>query len=518
MATASLLPQPRAVFYDSNGNPLVGGKVNTYVAGSTTPKTTWQDTAETTANTNPVVLDSAGSCLLYGEGAYQITVTDASGNAIAGYSGVSSDGTSSTLVAYEASLASLTNAVAGTALVGYLSTLTGGVGRTLQSKLRDVISAADFGAVGDGATDDTAALVSAIAAARGLGRALYIPGTTASYKVSAAITLASPIHIYGDYATTRIKTTSTTADIFVLTGVAGTLIDNITLDSSVTRTGGSYISMPGIVGDVKIRNCHFNNHWRGIMISGTGSAIIDVDTCYFFNCVTNGVGISISAGFEVRIRHILMNSGASPQPDSGIAISACADVTLEDVNIIAHQRCLLIAPAAGQEVDSVWATDCYFDTSSQYGLLIQTVAGSNVQRCRFIGCWFSSHTLAGSLLTGAAGTLAGIEFVDCHAFANGTNGFETTYGTYVTYIGCQAASNGGSGMLFAANVGDFTVDACTLGPTGGFGANGGWGLSIAAGNGNHFIVTSNRLYGNGSGSLTNGATGVSTAVANNISV
>lgn len=91
MATATLLPPSRAVFYDSNGNPLSGGLVNTYIPSTTTPKTTWQDSGEATANANPIVLDSAGSCLLYGSGSYQLTVTTSLGVAVPGYSGVTAD-------------------------------------------------------------------------------------------------------------------------------------------------------------------------------------------------------------------------------------------------------------------------------------------------------------------------------------------------------------------------------------------------------------------------------------------
>jgi hypothetical protein len=89
MATAALLPQARAVFYDANANPLAGGKVYTYIPSTTTPKTTWQDSAEATPNSNPITLDAYGSCLLYGAGAYQLTVTDALGVSIPAYSGVS---------------------------------------------------------------------------------------------------------------------------------------------------------------------------------------------------------------------------------------------------------------------------------------------------------------------------------------------------------------------------------------------------------------------------------------------
>ena len=88
MSGASQLPPARSVFYDANGAPLSGGFVYTYIQGSTTPAQTWQDANETIPNSNPVVLDANGSCLLYGNGAYQFTVTDALGNAVPAYSGL----------------------------------------------------------------------------------------------------------------------------------------------------------------------------------------------------------------------------------------------------------------------------------------------------------------------------------------------------------------------------------------------------------------------------------------------
>lgn len=45
---------------DDNGQPLSGGKLYFYETGTTTPKNTYSDSAETTANANPVILDAAG--------------------------------------------------------------------------------------------------------------------------------------------------------------------------------------------------------------------------------------------------------------------------------------------------------------------------------------------------------------------------------------------------------------------------------------------------------------------------
>jgi hypothetical protein len=47
-------------FFDNNGLPLAGGLIYTYQAGTSTPLVTYTDNGGTIANTNPIVLNSAG--------------------------------------------------------------------------------------------------------------------------------------------------------------------------------------------------------------------------------------------------------------------------------------------------------------------------------------------------------------------------------------------------------------------------------------------------------------------------
>lgn len=60
MATTSLSPTPKLQFFDANGDPLSGGLLYTYEAGSTTPLASYTDSTGNIANTNPIVLDSRG--------------------------------------------------------------------------------------------------------------------------------------------------------------------------------------------------------------------------------------------------------------------------------------------------------------------------------------------------------------------------------------------------------------------------------------------------------------------------
>lgn len=70
-----LSPVFRQRFFDSNGDPLAGGKVYTYVAGTTTPKATYTDSTGSSANTNPIILDANGECDIWmGSGYYKIVL------------------------------------------------------------------------------------------------------------------------------------------------------------------------------------------------------------------------------------------------------------------------------------------------------------------------------------------------------------------------------------------------------------------------------------------------------------
>ena len=49
-----------AQFFDNSGNPLSGGKIYSYEAGTSTPLPTYTSSTGITAHTNPIILDSAG--------------------------------------------------------------------------------------------------------------------------------------------------------------------------------------------------------------------------------------------------------------------------------------------------------------------------------------------------------------------------------------------------------------------------------------------------------------------------
>lgn len=79
---ATLVPNAKQQFFDNVGDPLAGGSVTMYVPNSTNKKTTWQDAAQTINNANPIILDSAGRAVIFGQGNYQQLLKASSGTTI----------------------------------------------------------------------------------------------------------------------------------------------------------------------------------------------------------------------------------------------------------------------------------------------------------------------------------------------------------------------------------------------------------------------------------------------------
>jgi len=119
---AYLAPIP-TTFLDDQGNPLSGGKVYTYASGTTTPQASFTDATGSVANTNPVILDSAGRANIYfGSSAYSLKVTTSGDVFVRQYDNVSASAPS-TIVSDIASTSDMSKGVA----------LVGGAGRVIDS-------------------------------------------------------------------------------------------------------------------------------------------------------------------------------------------------------------------------------------------------------------------------------------------------------------------------------------------------------------------------------------------------
>src|SRR5260221_8078809 len=74
-AAATLLPNGKQSFEGANG-AYANGSLNMFQPGTSTPKSTWQDAAQTILNSQPIQLDSNGCAIIYGTGSYRQQLFD----------------------------------------------------------------------------------------------------------------------------------------------------------------------------------------------------------------------------------------------------------------------------------------------------------------------------------------------------------------------------------------------------------------------------------------------------------
>jgi hypothetical protein len=60
MAVGTIMPLPRFTGFDANVDPVAGGQLFTFIAGTSTPVATYSDVGLTVAHANPILLNSAG--------------------------------------------------------------------------------------------------------------------------------------------------------------------------------------------------------------------------------------------------------------------------------------------------------------------------------------------------------------------------------------------------------------------------------------------------------------------------
>jgi hypothetical protein len=129
---AILTPTPKFSAITATGTPLVGGKLYSYAAGTSTPIATYTDSYGTTANSNPVILDARGEAnvWLLDTAAYKLALYDADNNLIWTVDNVNGD----------TGLSGPT----GASLIGFIQAGTNAVATNVQQKLRQQVSVFDF--------------------------------------------------------------------------------------------------------------------------------------------------------------------------------------------------------------------------------------------------------------------------------------------------------------------------------------------------------------------------------------
>lgn len=347
-----------AQFFDNDGNVLSGGKIYTYVAGTSTPTPTYTTAAGNIAHSNPIVLDSGGRVptgeiwltdgVLYkfvlkdsgdaliatydnisginsnavaytnqqeiitataGQTVFDLTITYAPGtNSLsvfvdgvnqygpgAQYAYTETDGNTVTFnsglhVGAEVKFTTTQQQGAGAvdaSQVSYDPPFTGSVPTNVEAKLAQTISVMDFGATGDGVTDDTTAIQAALTA--GGGNAVYFPA--GNYKITSSVSIPNNTYVYGDGEASRLFADGTVGALLRGTWPCEFVtVDNLCIDGGkVDGTGDIvvcfYTSAPIATPNTKnqnmtIRNCVIKNASAGIGIENGKYINVHDNTIY----------------------------------------------------------------------------------------------------------------------------------------------------------------------------------------------------------------------------------------------
>ena len=278
--------QPFPIFTDADGQPLDDAYIYIGAANQnpvSNPITVYWDSALTIPASQPIrtsggyPVRNGTPARFYANSDYSILVRDKNGAFV--YTEPNETGSVSS------------------ELVTFLQSGTGAVQRTTQSKLRDVVSVKDFGAVGDGVTDDTVAIKAAI----NTGKSVYFPGgsfgSPAIYKISSTLNVGVQT-IYSENTRNAIIKTSTSGINMVSLGSSSVMM-NLQVDGG--NVARCCVQVPATANRVSIVRVRASYAERGFELIDTQNSWIQetfaqyCDYNYVFdgteNCkVYHGIG------------------------------------------------------------------------------------------------------------------------------------------------------------------------------------------------------------------------------------
>jgi hypothetical protein len=258
------------IFTDIDGQPLEDGYVFIGTANLnpiTNPITVYWDAALTLAAAQPIrtlggyPMNSGTPARLYVNSNYSIQVQNKNGSLI--YSAPSAtERFSGVVIEVDATD------------VSFIQAGTGAVTRTAQAKMRDVVSVKDFGAVGNGVADDSAAILAAALATSTSGQALYFPAGTYLGK---NLLIYPDTTWFGDghASVIRLSNSASSGDVLIKNKNCGTNING----SDAAVPGDNNIILQNLAFDGNKTNQTNQNSlifWRRVQFSR-------IVGCKFFN-------------------------------------------------------------------------------------------------------------------------------------------------------------------------------------------------------------------------------------------
>jgi hypothetical protein len=229
------------------------------------------------------------------------------------------------------------------------------------------VNARDFGAVGDGVTDDTVALQAAMDFVSGTGRVLVIPPSTSFYRITATLYPKSFTTIWGYGATIKNSGTSIFNMIWAYGTDGGPYLTDINIFGLTVDCNGTYLDGGGsgiggsYCNNLRIRDCTVKNAWlQGIFFArggkncwiesnyverawGDGIHIGDqytgntlenvwIDSNQVYNCFDDGIGVTGGA----HLVWVTNNKVDTVTAAAGIDLSGCYQTYVQGNYVTAY--------------------------------------------------------------------------------------------------------------------------------------------------------------------------------------
>jgi hypothetical protein len=179
---------------------------------------------------------------------------------------------------------------------GFIQAGTGAVQRTVESKLQDVVSVKDFGAVGDGVADDTAAIQAALAT----GTSVRFPSGT--YLVTETLSPSSNTSLIGTDGFQRCKIklnyTSASRSTVSIDNKVDVVIKGLTLEGGRggLNTAGNCVIVRNNAVDIFIQDCYFLNAPAESILVRDNCQRVTISDCLFETTVSSKNQIFLLSG------------------------------------------------------------------------------------------------------------------------------------------------------------------------------------------------------------------------------
>jgi hypothetical protein len=419
-------------------------------------------------------------------------------------------------------------ATGATTNLQYLQGGAGGVARPLTSKFQDIVSVRDFGATGNGVTNDTAAVNSAIVAACGSGAGGAVGGLVTfpagNYLITTGAVVVTQANCYltgVGVDATIITPAGTTGNVISFTGSQNQGMSLIQIAYGTPPTSGAGVSVGSSVIGFYLHDVNVIGAFVGVVDAGGAGHFYQTMT--ILNTVaTSGLGMQFFGNGQAdTVRDVIINGSVGAQPQAGIEISNNSGLTLDNVDVLHSGTGLLINPQNPTDaVAWLFAVNAQFDSNGSNGIsIVTTNAGHLVKGLNFSNSWSASNTGAGIIVSGSAGTISGIRVVGHRSFNNGSTGISLGFGTDISISSSDISGNSqttpGVQAGITAAINRFSITDCRIGQEAGFGNTQSFGINVLLGAWSNTTIIGNNVQGNLTGGITDSGTGLTKVVKGN---